>query len=186
MKKIFAIVLSLVLIMSLSVTAFAASSPVAGQKVTIIFVAHEDAKVDVDTHEWHGELTVTYTAKEEHEGEKFVGWSIFLKDGSVAIEGKHYKLVKRVAGAYAEKADDVVAYRVAGNIVLADATIEIVPLTDLIITANYGDTATSVDDAVKAFQATSVPTGDVTVFGLSALLVVALAGVAVSKKQLAK
>lgn len=186
MKKILAIVLSLVLVMSLSVTAFAASSPVAGQKVTIVFVAHEDAKVEVETHEWHDELTVTYTAKEEHEGEAFVGWSIYLKDGSVAIEGKHYKLVKRVAGAYAEKAADTVAYRVAGDIVLADTTIELIPLTDLIVTANYGTTATSTDDAVKAFQTTSVPTGDVTVLGLSALMVAALAGVVVSKKQLAK
>lgn len=182
MKKFCTILLAVVLVMSLSVTAFAANSPVAGQKVTVIFVAHDDADLDIDTHEWHDELTVTYTAKEEHDGEKFVGWSIYLKDGSEAVEGKHYKLVK-TAGAYAEKADDTVAYRVAGTIVLKDTTIELVPLTDLIVAANYGATATSVEEAVEAFQTSAPPTGDVVVLGLGATMLASLAGAVISKKK---
>ncbi len=160
MKKIFAILLAVTLMMSLSVTAFAASSPVAGQKVTIIYVAHEDAKLDVDTHEWSDKLTVTYTADEEYKGQKFTSWSIFLKDGTAAMAGKHYKEVKK-----------------AGNV------IEIIPLTDLIVAANYGTAATNVDDAVKAFQTSSPETGDIAIVGLSAAMLTSLAGAYVAKKK---
>lgn len=189
MKKVFAVVLALAMIFSLSVTAFAATtpSPDANSKLTVVLVAYEEAKPipTTITYVVHNDQTITYTAEEKHEGSDFVGWMIYRKDGTEAVEGVDYKLIK-VAGAYAEKNGANVAYRVAGTIVVTDTTITILPLTDLIVTANYGATITSTEEAEELFKSTAPATGDMAAVCLAVVLMVALAGVCVSKKQLAK
>lgn len=188
MKKFLALALAFVMIMGLSLTAFAVESPVADQKVTVVSVLKNGATPKSQTVTVTAgkdqKLTFTAEAKDE-QGAAFAGWMIYKKDGSDAVQGKDYLLVS-VSGAYAEKTGAEVAYRVAGAVVLKDTTLVIVPLTDLIVTANYGTVTTDIKAAQALFTETAAPSGDTVTACLALVLFVALAGVCVSKKQLAK
>lgn len=167
MKKVLAIVLALVMLMGLSVTAFAeTASPAADQKITVVSVAYEGAAPKTQTFSAKVDQKLTFTAEATRGSDAFAGWKIYKKDGTAAVAGTDYTL--------------------ADASTLAGTTLVIVPLKDVIVTANYGSTTTSIEQAKAAFTSKSPASGDMAVTGLALIMFVALAGVCVSKKQLAK
>ncbi len=179
MKKFLALALALVLIMGLSLTAFAVNSPVATQKATVVSVLYNGAtpKSEATTVG----TALTFTTEASKDGAAFTGWMIYKKDGSEAVKDVDYKLVA-VAGAYADEA----GYKVAGTVVEANTTLKIIPLTDIIVTANYGTVVTDIKAAQAVFTDKAPAYGDTAVAALALVMFVALAGVCISKKQLAK
>ncbi len=170
MKKTLAILLAIVMLFALAAPVMAASSPVAGKKLTVVVVKAPEAKpqastVTVTEDVNDGTMTLTYTAEEKHEDAKFTEWIVYRRDGSIAVLGTDYTL--------------------AGGTALTGLTVKIIPLTDLIVAANYGDVKTDIKDAQAAFQSESDKTGDMIV-AFAAAMIVALAGTVVCKKQLAK
>ena len=166
LKKVLAIVLALVMLMGLSVTAFAeTASPAADQKITVVSVAYEGAAPKTQTFSAKDQK-LTFTAEATRGSDAFAGWKIYKKDGTEAVAGTDYTL--------------------ADSSALAGTTLVIVPLKDVIVTANYGTTTTSIEQAKAAFTSKSPASGDMAVTGLALIMFVALAGVCVSKKQLAK
>ena len=170
MKKTLAILLTVVMLFALAVPVMAASSPAAGKKLTVVAVTAPEAKpqattVTVAEDVNDGTMTLTYTAEAKHKDAAFATWAIYRRDGSVAVAGTDYTL--------------------AGGTALKDLSITIIPRTDLIVAANYGDKTTDIKDAQAAFQSKSEPTGDV-VAALAVVMFAALAGTVVCKKQLAK
>lgn len=170
MKKTLAIVLTLVMLFALAAPVMAAGSPEAGKKLTVVVIENPDAKpeattVTVSENVDDGSMTQTFTAEEKHDGADFKDWSVYRRDGSAAVEGVDYKVV--------------------GGTTLGNTTVKIIPLTDLIVAANYGDKKTDIEDAKDLFQDKSEPTGDV-VTVLAVVMIVALGGTVICKKQLAK
>ena len=166
MKKVLAIVLALVMLMGLSVTAFAeAASPTADQKVTVVLVSYNGAAPKAQNFSAN-DKQLTFTAEATRGSEAFAGWKVYKKDGTAAVLGTDYTL--------------------ASSSTLEGTTLVIVPLKDVIVTANYGSTTTSIEQAKATFTGKSPASGDMAVTGLALIMFVALAGVCVSKKQLAK
>lgn len=170
MKKTLAILFAVVMLFALAAPVMAASSPAAGKVFTVVAVTAPEAKPQTQTVKVaedvnDGTMVVTYTAEEKHEEAKFTEWIVYRRDGSIAVLGTDYTL--------------------AGGTTLNGLSIKIIPLTDLIVTANYGDTKTEIKDAQAVFQDKSEPTGDM-IAAFAAVMVVALAGTVVCKKQLAK
>lgn len=170
MKKILALVLTLVLIMGLSVPVFAAKS--AGGQVYFKVVVvdgndHKDAPAGTTPENiTHNNVNDGNTIKLKATESKgtFDGWAIYKADGTAAVKDVDYKIL----GAFA----------------LTDPEIEIVPLATIVITANYNGVKTepiTVNDEDE-----SPETGDNTVVVLSAVALIALCGAVVAKKQLAK
>ena len=147
MKKILALVLTLILVMGLSGPVFAAKS--AGGTVYFKVVVVDGNKIKGTATESKG---------------TFDGWVIYKADGTVAVKD--------------------VDYKVLGAFTLADPEIEIIPLATIVITANYNSVKT--ETIIVNEEDESPETGDNTVVVLSALALVALCGVVVAKKQLAK
>ena len=170
MKKTLAIVLALVMMVALAVPAMAASSPEAGKKLTVVVIENPTAKpeattVTVSDKVDDGSMTLTYTADEQHGGASFNEWNVYRPDGTKAVVGVDYTVVEGTS--------------------LNNATVKIIPLTDLIVAADYGSEKTDIKDAQNLFQDKSDPTGDVVV-ALAVVMFVALCGTVVCKKQLAK
>lgn len=157
MKKLFAAVVALVMMMSLSVAVFAESpTGTVLRKVTVINGIGATAEVkQVNDGE-----PISFTA-DSAKG-KFNKWAIYKADGTAAVLGTDYTV--------ASGAD-------------TDASFSIVPKADLIVTGNYDSKVT---DPKTGKESTSPKTGDFTVlyFGIAALA--ALGCAAASKKQLAK
>lgn len=160
MKKIMALVLSLVLVMGLSVTAFAAESPSGEQVFSITFIngvgaAKANAAVNKDG---------TYTVKADTSKGKFDGWVVYKADGTVAKEGVDYVFT-------------------SGSANDADAVIK--PLADIVICGNYAGQVT--DPITGTVKTDSSPkTADNAVMLFAAVLMAAAACGFVAKKQLAK
>ncbi len=170
MKKILALVLALILVMGLSVPVFAAKSAGGQVYFKVVIIDGNDHK-DAPAGETPENITHTTVADgnkikvtaNEEKG-KFDGWVIYKADGTLAVKDVDYKIL----GAFS----------------LTDPEIEIIPLATIVITANYDGVKTEpikVDDEDE-----SPETGDVTVVALSAMALIALCGVVVAKKQLAK
>ena len=160
MKKIIALVLSLVLVMGLSVTGFAAESPSGEQVYSVTFIngvgaSKANAAVNKDG---------TYAVKADTSKGKFDGWVVYKADGTVAKEGVDYVFA-------------------SGSAKDADAVIK--PLTDIVICGNYGGQVT---DPVTgtAKTDTSPETADTAVMLFTAVIMMAAACGFVAKKQLAK
>lgn len=172
MKKVFALILTLVLVFGMAVPAFAAKSPNGTVYYKVVVIDgndHADAPQQSDKHENITHTNVTdgkaLKAKADPVKGKFDGWKIYKADGkTVAVAGVDYK----VLGAFS----------------LSDEEIEIIPLATIVITANYNGVVTETIEVKD--EAVSPPTGDATVVVLSAVALIALCGVIVSKKQLAK
>lgn len=172
MKKVFALILTLVFVFSMAVPAFAAKSPngtVYNKVVIIDGNDHKDApQQDADKQENITHTTViegnSIKVKANPNKGKFDGWKIYKADGKPAVAG--------------------VDYKVLGASSLSDDEIEIIPLATIVITANYNDVVT--ETIIVEDEAVSPPTGDATVVVLSAVALIALCGVIISKKQLAK
>jgi hypothetical protein len=170
MKKVFAIILTIVLVMGLSIPAFAAKSPggtVYHKVVVVDGNDHKDAPA--------GSTPENITHKTVVEGDKvkvtategkgtFDNWVIYKADGTPAVAGEDYRLL----GAFA----------------LTDPEIELIPLTTIVITANYDNIKT--ETIIISDEDESPETGDNTVVVLSAVALFALCGIVVAKKKLAK
>ena len=170
MKKTLAVALAFVMLFALAAPVLAVGSPEAGKKLTVVVIENPVAKPEANTvtvseNVDDGSMVQTYTAEEKYDGAEFKEWNVYRRDGSAAVPGTDYKLVENTA--------------------LGNTTVKIVPLTDLIVAANYGDKKTDIKDAQDLFQDKSEPTGDVVTI-LAVVMVVALCGTVVCKKQLAK
>lgn len=160
MKKILAITLAVVLMLGVSMTVFAAESPSGKTYNKVTVIDGVGAKADVQNVEEGS--TVTLTAG----GEKgtFNEWKVYQADGTPAVLNVHYTLV--------------------GNSALNGSPLQIVPLTNIIITGNYNNKNTPIK--VVNGEVTSPSTGDAAVAILAVLAMVSLAGTYVAKKQFAK
>ena len=158
MKKVFALILAVVLVMSLSVTAFAAKSPegVSINKVSIINGNGADTEAE------EVEVGKSFELKADSTKGTFNKWIVYKADGSLAVEG--------------------VDYTIEGE--LTDEVVEIVPLANIIITGNYNGKKT--EFTVNNGEPESPKTGDTAMMACAAVMLVALAGAGVAKKQLAK
>jgi hypothetical protein len=172
MKKVFALILTLVFVFSMAVPAFAAKSPNGTVYNKVVIVDGND-HVDTPEQDTQKEENITHTTvvegntvkvKANPNKGKFDGWKIYKPDGKPAVPG--------------------VDYKVLGASTLSDDEIEIIPLATIVITANYNDVVT--ETIIVEDEEVSPPTGDATVVVLSAVALIALCGVIISKKQLAK
>ena len=158
MKKVFAILLAAVLVMALSVTAFAAgSSPEGVSYYKVHIIDGNGAKTQTEKVPVGEQITL----KADPDKGDFDEWKIFKADGSIAVEGKDYEIV-------------------SGS--LTKSPLVIIPMANLIITANYDGKET--DFEIDNGEVTSPQTGDVAVYALCSVMVLALAGAVVAKKQL--
>lgn len=159
MKKVFALIIAVILVMSLSVTAFAAkNSPVVNPFNTVQVINGQGANTEI--HKVNIGESVELVAKDNIG--KFDGWKVYLTDGTPAVPGTHYTIV--------------------GN--LTDKTIVLKPLTNLIVTGNYNGKDTTFK--IQNGEATSPKTGDTAVVAIASVMVLSLAGAVVAKKQMAK
>ncbi len=170
MKKILALVLALMLVIGLSVPVFAAKSP-NGQVYFKVVVIHGNDHKDAPEGTTPDNITYNNVKQgnkiaveaEESRG-KFDDWTIYKADGTVAVKDVDYKLL--------------------GTSTLKDSKIEIIPMATLVVAANYNGVKTQpiiINDEDKA-----PATGDAMIVTLSAVALIALCGVVVAKKQLAK
>ena len=160
MKKVFAILLAAVLVMALSVTAFAAgSSPEGVSYYKVHIIDGNGSKTQTEKIPVGEEITL----KADPDKGDFDEWKIFKADGSIAVAGKDYEIV-------------------SGS--LTKSPLVIIPMANLIITANYDGEET--DFEIDNGEVTSPQTGDVAVYALCSVMVLALAGAVVAKKQLVK
>ncbi len=170
MKKIFALILTLILIMGLTVPVFAAKSAGGQVYYTVVVIdgnGHKDApagttpdNVTKTLVKKGNSVTVKATASKGN----FDGWTIFKADGTVAVKDVDYKIL--------------------GTSTLLDSEIEILPYASIVIAANYNGIKT--ETIIFNDEDESPETGDSTVVVLSAVALLALCGVVVAKKQLAK
>lgn len=127
MKKIIALLLTITLLFTLSLTAFAAKSPEAAQKVTVVLRKGDGIKGALESdvkYTLDGGAEVSVVANEKEYG-KFAGWSIYKVVGEGKTEPANmpgdYEIIKGGANLH---------------------ELSILAHTDLIICANYGDTIT--------------------------------------------
>jgi len=160
MKKVLSLLLAVVLLFSLSVTAFAADSPIADENVVVTIINGPDAKAEKHTVKKGEEVEF----KADAEQGKFDSWSVYKADGKAAKEGTDY-VIK------------------SGK--LTSDTIKIAANVDLIVCGNYDGTKT---DPIKGGVADdkAPQTNDFTVVYLSFVMLIALAGVCTVKKQINK
>ena len=178
MKKIVAIAVSLVMLLGLSVTAFAATSPGGTTYHRVVLVMNDTDKPTVTNAPYTVEKeadALTFTAKKSADTDVFLGWAIYNSDGTMAIAGTDYTLQTAAATVDFE-----------GKTLLTDTTITLIPKTDLIVAANWNSKLTGIKSALEAFKDKSDKTGDTAAAVIACAAVLALGGVVVSKKQLAK
>lgn len=209
MKKIIAVALSLVMILGLSVTAFAATSPqgTTYHKVVVVFNAKDKIVTKIAPYTaTEGADSITFTAKPANANDVFLGWSIYKKDGTPATAGTDFDLVDTTSAtgtaltgatprlqrgillfdAEVQTCAAAATTEFAGQTLYTDTSITLVPKTDLIVAGNWNNQLTSIKTALAAFADTSDKTGDAVAAVAVCVAALALAGVAVSKKQLAK
>ena len=144
MKKIIALVLTLVMICCFSVTAFAADSPTATEKVTVTVrkadFVEGDSKVDVEYTVDSGS-TITLKANEKYG--KFDNWVIYVDAGKALAAGTDYEIIK-------------------GSLTSSEVTIKLNKA--VIICANYDNVKTDPTAVSNADGSASAPqTSDMTV-----------------------
>lgn len=165
MKKIIALVLSVIMICCFSVTVFAEESPVATEKVTITVKKADtvgtDNKVDVEYTVDNGS-TVTVKANSKY-GKEFDGWTVYIAGTTTeAVVGTDYEIVK-------------------GDINSDEITLKL--KTNVVVCANYDNVKTDPDVSSGADGSASAPaTGDMTVaYAVLVALAVAAFGFGVKK-----
>ncbi len=160
MKKVFAVILAVVLVMSLSVTAFAAVLSPEGVSLYKVYVINGNGAKTQVTEVAIGD-SISLSA--DPAMGTFNKWLVYKMDGTAAVEGEDYTIAE-------------------GS--LTSSTITIIPMANIIITGNYDGKDTEFD--ITNNEPVSPQTGDTSVVMLGAMMVLALAGAVVAKKQLAK
>ncbi len=159
MKKVFALILSIALVMCLGMSVSAAASSPEGVSYYKVYVIDgQGAKTQVIKVPVGEDTTITAESKGD-----FDLWMIYKLDGSPAKEGVDYKIVSGT---------------------MDGSPITIIPMANIIVTGNYDGIKTKFE--ITNNEPTSPQTSDNTVYALCAVMVVALAGAVVAKKQLAK
>lgn len=166
MKKFIALLLCVLLLVSFSVNAFAAKSPVADDVFNITIINGANAKPNVSTNDG----TKNVTVEADPDKGDFDEWVIYKDDGkTLAVEGVDYEIVE--GSLDAEK-------------------LVITPLKGVIICGNYNGVATKPvvvkpdsdkDDSNKAPQ-----TSDNLATALSVVMIAALGFAVVAKKRIAE
>lgn len=165
MKKFIALVLSVVMICCFSITAFAADSPTATEKVTVT-IRKADSSVKMDVEHTLGTGDEIIVKADESEFGAFKSWGIYkLAADSKAVEainGVDYKII-------------------SGS--LSDKELSIKLITSVIICANYGNVVTDPLSNSNVDGSDSAPaTGDMTVaYAMVVMLAVAAFGFGVKK-----
>ncbi len=185
MKKVFTILLSLLLLASLTVPVFAQASPEGDELYKVVFVKNAEDKTGYVYNVKEGG-TLEFKA-DPNEG-KFDGWNIYKMDGTPATVNVDYTVVRTaslaesdVLGAYIPADGET---RVLGSYMLTAEVIELKPLNNLIITANYNGIIT--EPVLSTGEDTAPETGDATIVTLALVALVALCGAAVAKKAAGK
>ena len=157
MKKIIALILSIVMICCCAVTAFAAESPVADGKVTLEVKKAEGKEITVDTKYTVSVGDVISLSSNSKYG-TFNSWSVYktVESKTVeAVEGVDYEIVK-------------------GSTTTGEISIKLLS-TSVVVCANYDNVKTNPEAPSKADGSASSPTtGDMT----AVYAVVAMLGVA--------
>ncbi len=161
MKKCLAMALALVLLLGLAIPTFAAPSAEGDKMVKVVVIDGPNDKTGTTYNIKAGE---TVSLKSTPSNGSFDDWAIYKTDGTLAIAGVDYRILG------------------ASDLTASEVTIE--ALASLIITANYNGVRTN--PFISNDEDESPATGDTTVICLSAMALVALCGVVVAKKQLAK
>ena len=159
MKKVFALIIAVILVMSLSVTAFAAKNSPIGDTFHIVQVINGQG-ANTDVHKVVVGESVELIAKGSIG--TFNEWKVYRTDGTPAVPGTDYTITGK----------------------LTDKKIVLYPQTNLIVTGNYNGKETTFK--VQNGEATSPKTGDTAVAVIAAVMVLSLAGAVVAKKQMAK
>lgn len=190
MKKIIALVLSIVMICCFSVTAFAAESPSADQKIKVTVrkadLSDPAGKVDVTyTIDKDGTITVKSNPKYG----KFNDWSVYKVEATAAGVSAPVNTgivtlsaVKTLATTKTVDAVQGTDYEiVAGSLTATELTIKV--NTSVIVCANYNNVKTDPNVASGADGSSSSPqTGDMTVlYAVIVMLAVAAFGFGVKK-----
>ena len=168
MKKLIALILSIIMVCSLCVTAFAAESPTASEKIAVTVVKGEilkpDGKPDVKYTIDKGETVIV---KQNEKYGDFDNWIVYKvpTDGAkpeVAVAGVDYEIIK-------------------GSLNESELTIK--AKTTLIICGNYGGVVTDPLSNSNADNSANAPqTGDMTaVYAIVVMLAVAMLGFSVKK-----
>lgn len=185
MKKIIALVLSVVMICCFSVTAFAAESPTATEKITVTVRKADITNPvgDVDVKYTH-DKGATITVKADSKYGEFNSWSIYKVEASVegtAVAGGEAGLitlsaVKNLATtSKVVKAVEGTDYDVVkGSLTSSELVIE--AHTSLIICGNYDNKITDPNDtSIIDDSDDSDPTGDTAVYYIAIVILAAAA-----------
>ena len=190
MKKIIALVLSMVMICCFSVTAFAAESPSADQKIKVTVrkadLSDPTGTVDVTYTLDKGD---TITVKANPKYGKFNDWSVYKVEATAAGVSAPVNTgivtlsaVKTLATTKAVDAVQGTDYEiVAGSLTATELTIKV--NTSVVVCGNYDNVKTDPNVASGADGSSSSPqTGDMTVvYAVIVMLAVAAFGFGVKK-----
>lgn len=191
MKKIIALILSVVMICCLSVTAFAAESPTATEKVTVTIrkadVVDPTGKADVEYTVDKGD---TITVKADSKYGTFKNWSVYtveasaegvsapVNSGIITLSAvKNLAATTKTAAAVEGKDFEIVK----GSLTATEMTIKV--NSTVIVCANYDDVVTDPLSKSNADDSASAPqTGDITVvYAMVIMLAVVAFGFGVKK-----
>lgn len=173
MKKIIALVLSVIMICCFSVTAFAAKSPVATEKVTVTVRKADMADGAVDK-EYTLDAGATITVKANPKYGTFKSWSVYKTGTNAPATGMVTLSVLNLATKTVKAVEGTDYEIVKGSLTSKEMTIKV--LNSVIVCGNYDDKITdpneqsNVDDSDK-----SDPTGDTSVYYIAIVLLAAAA-----------
>ena len=175
MKKLVALILSIIMVCCFSVTAFAADSPTATEKVNVtVRKAIVDNRV-VDT-EYTFDAGSTLTVKADAKYGKFNSWSVYKVEETQAATGMvTLSVVKNLAAVKTTQAVEGTDYEiVAGSLTSTEMTIKL--NASVIVCGNYDNLKTDPNASSNVDGSPSAPqTSDIAVVYVA---IVALAIVA--------
>lgn len=183
MKKLIALVLSIVMICCFSVTAFAADSPSATEKVTVTIRKADivDPAGKADT-EYTFDAGTTITLKADAKYGTFSSWSVYKEVATPATGMVTLSVAKAATSAdYVEAVVGTDYEIVKGSLTTSEITIKL--NAAVVVCANYNNVATNPGSASNADDSANAPaTSDMTVaYAMVIMLAVAAFGFGVKK-----